>query len=105
MCAERERSIDLEALRAALRAQAPLGGSAMTRLCALRAWLRGRSHFAPGTNLAERRAIDGVPVPARWDSRLPGRWAYGPITPEVIEAWVAPLRERFARRAAERERP
>lgn len=104
MCAERDRSIDVKALRAALRTQAPLGGSAMTRLCAFRAWLRGRGHFAAGTNLAERRAIDGVPVPATWDSGLPGRWAYGPITPAVVEAWVAPLREQFARRAAETER-
>lgn len=99
MCAKEDR-IDMDRLRAALRAQAPLGGSDMTRLCALRAHLRGRMHFAPGTNLAERCWIDRVPVPRRLDPSLPGGWAYEPITPEVVEAWVAPLREQFAAGAA-----
>ena len=90
--------IDLDRLRAALREQAPLGGPAMTRLCALRAHLRGRTHFAPGTNLAERSWIDGLPLARTLDRTLPGGWRYGPITPEVVAAWVAPLVERFASR-------
>jgi hypothetical protein len=89
--------VDLERLRAALRLQAPAGGVAMTKLCALRAHLRGRTHFAPTTDLALRRWVDGVPVPMRRDATAPGGWAYDPITPAVVAAWVADLARELGR--------
>ena len=74
--------VDLDRLRAALRLQAPAGGPAMTKLCALRALLRGRMHFSPRTDLALRRWVDGVPIPTRRDPSVPCGLAYDPLTLE-----------------------
>jgi hypothetical protein len=88
--------VDLARLRAALKLQAAAGGPAMTKLCALRAHLRGRMHFSPTTDLALRRWVDGVPVVMRQDRAAPGGWAYDPITPAVVAAWVADLARELA---------
>lgn len=89
-------TIDWRKLKNALKT----GGH--TRLYAFRAHLRGRMHFAPGTNLALAHWLDRVPCNTNTiDPKLPGGWVYKPITREVVEEWVKDLYKTFAKTAAE----
>lgn len=61
-----------------------------TRLCALRAGLRGRLHFAPRTDLARAHWVLGVPCKGEG---IPGGWSYRPIDLALQAGWTAPLLE------------
>jgi hypothetical protein len=109
--------IDMEKLKDALKA---LGASLkevpayapsdprvvrFTRLCALRASLRGRLHWAPGTNLCEARWIFGVPCLVHKDLSDPTymQHEYIPITLEIQQRWVESLMQEFAVEGQEAE--
>jgi hypothetical protein len=64
-----------------------------TRLCALRAGLRGRLHFAPRTDLARAHWVLGVPCKGDWTPATPGSWSYRPIDLALQAEWSAPLLE------------
>ena len=69
-----------------------------TQLCALRASLRGRLHFALDTNLAEACWIFEIPCLMCKDIKDPDyyNYKYLTITLEIQEKWVAEIMEEFA---------
>lgn len=64
-----------------------------TRLCALRASLRGRLHFAPGTR---PDAVHFYKLPCMDRSEPSGNWKYTKVTLEAQAEWVEPLLAEFA---------
>lgn len=68
-----------------------------TMLCALRAHMRGKLHFAPSTNLAEAYFILNVPCYEGSDVVAGStRYRFKQIDAAVQEAWVKDAAQEFA---------
>lgn len=63
-----------------------------TKLCALRATMRGRVHFSPNTDVIAARTLLGIKVKAKL---VDGVWQTEPIDLETQTEWVADLADQY----------